>query len=280
MSYATLMLHLELGRSNAALLSLAVDLAERFQAGVIGLSACQPVAIAAAMPAGDGYIDGALIDLECKELARETNVVEAEFRAALHGRLAGPISWRSTQDYAPLVDYIAHQACAADLIITSAVRGDLFDTARAVDTGSLVMQAGRPVLVVPTNGVPLRYSHAVVAWNNSREARRAVVDALPLLGRMARVSVVEFAAEADMDDACASVADVVAWLACHRITATGVVSPSIKDDAEAICTLAQDQGADLIVAGAFGHSRLREWVLGGVTRDLLLRADRCTLLSH
>jgi nucleotide-binding universal stress UspA family protein len=276
MSYATLMLHLELGRNNAALLSLAADLAERFQAGVIGLSACQPAAIVA----GDGYIDGALIDAECKELERETERVEAEFRAALQGRLAGELSWRSTRDFAPLVDYIAHQARAADLIITGAVKGDLFDASRAVDTGSLVMQAGRPVLVMPTNGVPLTYSHALVAWTDSREARRAVADALPLLARMAKVTVVEIAAEADMGDARERVADVVAWLAGHRITATALVSPSIKDDAEALYTLAQDQGADLIVAGAYGHGRLREWVLGGVTRDLLLRADRCTLLSH
>ena len=65
MSYATLMLHLELGRSNAALLDLAVDLAERFQAGVIGVTACKP----AAFVAGDGYMDGALIDAEYRQLA-------------------------------------------------------------------------------------------------------------------------------------------------------------------------------------------------------------------
>lgn len=276
MSYATLMLHLELGRSNAALLDLAVDLAERFQAGVIGVTACKP----AAFVAGDGYMDGALIDAEYRQLAQESEIAEVEFRAALQGRLAGPLGWRSTRDYAPLVDYIAHQARAADLIVTTAVKGELFDASRAVDTGSLVMQAGRPVLVMPIAGTPLTYSHALVAWNNSREARRAVNDALPLLARMAKVTVVEIADESDMADARERVADVVAWLACHRIIATPLVSPSIEDDAEAIYTLAQDQGADLIVAGAYGHGRLREWVLGGVTRDLLLRADRCTLLSH
>lgn len=276
MSYATLMLHLELGRSNAALLTLAADMAERFQAGVIGVSACKP----AAFVAGDGYIDGALIVAECRQLAQETEVAEAEFRAALQGRVAGPLSWRSTCDYTPLVDFIAHQAGAADLILTAAVKGDLFDASHAVDTGSLVLQAGRPVLVVPTAGMPLRFDHALVASNNSREARRAVFDALPLLARMAKVSVVEVADEADMADARTRVADVVAWLAAHHIDATPLVAPSIKDDAEAIYTLAQDQGADLIVAGGYGHGRLREWVLGGVTRDLLLRADRCTLLSH
>lgn len=276
MSYATLMLHLELGRSNTTLLNLAADLAQRFQASVIGVTACRP----AAFVAGDGYLDGALIDAECQQLAHESEVAEVEFRTALRGRVDGPLGWRSTRDHAPLVDYIAHQARAADLIITSAVKGELFDASRAVDTGSLVMQAGRPVLVVPGSGVPLSYSHALVAWNNSREARRAVNDALPLLARMAKVSVVEIAAEADVDDARAHVADVVAWLAAHHIAATPLVSPSIRDDAEAIYTLAQDQGADLIVAGAYGHGRLREWVLGGVTRDLLLRADRCTLLSH
>ncbi|MEY2687771.1 MAG: hypothetical protein RL375_1969 [Pseudomonadota bacterium] len=276
MSYATLMLHLEPGRSNAALLSLAGDLAERFQAGVIGLAVGQPAAIFA----GDGFIDGALVDAEWKALDRETAALEAEFRAALQGHLAGPLSWRVARHDAPVVDDIVRQARAADLLITSAVRGDLFDATRAVDTGSLVLQAGRPVLVVPTQGAALTCRHALVAWTDSREARRAVSDALPLLARMARVTVAEVAAEADMAQARGRVADVVVWLSAHRITATPLVSPATGNDADALYALAQDQGADLLVAGAYGHGRLREWVLGGVTRDLLLRADRCTLLSH
>ena len=74
--------------------------------------------------------------------------------------------------------------------------------------------------------------------------------------------------------------DVVHWLAGHGVPAAAVASPSNGDDANSLYALAQDQGADLIVAGAYGHSRLREWVLGGVTRDLLLSQDRYSLVSH
>ena len=76
------------------------------------------------------------------------------------------------------------------------------------------------------------------------------------------------------------VEDVVGWLERHGVVAETLACRSIGEDATRLNDIAQEQNADLIVAGAYGHSRLREWVLGGVTCDLLLRADRCSLVSH
>jgi nucleotide-binding universal stress UspA family protein len=73
---------------------------------------------------------------------------------------------------------------------------------------------------------------------------------------------------------------VAVWLGRHGVIARQVAVPSRGDDANALCALAQDIGAELTVAGAYGHGRLREWVLGGVTKDLLLSKDRYSLLSH
>ena len=74
--------------------------------------------------------------------------------------------------------------------------------------------------------------------------------------------------------------DVAGWLSRHGINAECLTSPSTGDDATGLYAVAQDQGVDVIVAGAYGHSRLREWALGGMTRDLLLRANWYSLLSH
>ena len=73
---------------------------------------------------------------------------------------------------------------------------------------------------------------------------------------------------------------MVAWLRWHDVVAEPLVLASNGDDVGVLNAIAQELAADLIVAGAYGHSRLREWVLGGVTRDLLLRANRCSLVSH
>ena len=275
MSYSTLMVHLELGRSNAGVLKLAGDLADRFDAGVIGIAAYQPIQMLYA----EGYVSGQLMEDERTEIDREIAEAQALFRSALHGR-ARALEWRSAVILTPLRDYLASQARGADLLITNAASGDIFDASRAINTGELVMHVGRPVLVVPAAVDSLPLDQVLVAWKDSREARRAVADALPLLKRAAHVAVVELAPPDEMAEARAHVADVVGWLARHGVKAEGRAAPATDSDASALHAVAQDQGADLIVAGAYGHGRLREWVLGGVTKDLLLGTGRCTLISH
>lgn len=275
MTYGTLMVHLELGRSNAGLLQIAGDLAERFHASVIGIAACQPMQIVY----GDGFISGDIYEQDRQELDKEMKAAEAEFRSALQTR-AVTLEWRSTVMFTLLSDYLAREARSADLIITGIASGDLFDSSRSVNTGDLVMRAGRPVLVVPSAASKVKLDRVVVGWKDTREARRAVSDALPLLKGASHVAVVEIAVEEELAAARTQIEDVAGWLNRHGIKAECLTSPSTGDDATALYAMAQDQGADLIVAGAYGHSRLREWALGGVTRDLLLRANWCSLLSH
>jgi len=275
MTYANLMVHLELGRANAGLLRITGEIAERFNAGVIGIAARPPLT----MVYGDGYISGDLYEQDQIETAREMRAAEAEFRAALSAHV-GTLEWRSSTSFGLVADYLAAESRSADLLITGVAAGGVFDSSRAVNTGDLVMQAGRPVLTVPTAATTLPLAHVLVAWKDTREARRALSDALPLLQRATAVSVVEIAAELDLDAAHGHVADVVHWLKRHRVEARASVHRSTGDDAAALYALGQDQGIDVIVAGAYGHSRLREWVLGGVTRDLLLSANRCALVSH
>jgi nucleotide-binding universal stress UspA family protein len=276
MSYATLMVHLQPGQPNAALLKLAGDLAERFHATVTGVAVCQPMRIIY----NDGYIPGDVIDQDRRQIDIELAAAEAEFRAALTCRVSG-VEWRSAVTYVALSEYLAKEARCADLVITGVDRNaSLFDTSRHVDVGDLVMQAGRPCLIVPAATEDLALEHVVVGWKDTGETRRATRDALPFLKAAGRVTVVEIAASEEVDAAHARVRDVVGWMKRHGVNASPVVTPSTGDDAARLNAMVCEQGADLLVAGAYGHSRVREWALGGVTRDLLLRAMQCSLVSH
>ena len=275
MTYATLMVHMELGRPNTGLLEIAGDLAERFHAGLIGIAARQPLQ----MIYGDGYIAGDVYERDRDETVAELKAAELEFRTVLSARIP-VIEWRSSQTIASLADYLASEARCVDLILTGVASGDFLDASRNVNTGDLIMQAGKPVLLVPTTANSLKLDRALVAWKDTRETRLAVSDALPLLKQAKAVTVAELATEEELGNARKRVDDVVAWLSRHGVKAEGLAQLSTGDAAVALYALGQDSGADVVVAGAYGHSRFREWVLGGVTRELLLSANRCALVSH
>ena len=275
MTYATLMVHLELGRANAGLLQVVGDLAERCAAGVIGIAACQPMQMVYA----DGYVATEVYEQDNRQLQQEICAAEAEFRVALQTR-AKRLEWRSSIWATPPSDYVAREARAADLVITGVASGGLLDAPHTVRTGDLIMQVGRPVFVVPATATQLKLHRAIIGWKDTRESRRALLDALPLLKLAGQVTVVEIAAPDAMDAARSHGQDVVHWLSHHGVQSEALAQPTTGDDAVGLYTVAQDLGADVIVAGAYGHSRLIEWALGGVTRDLLLRQDFCALLSH
>jgi nucleotide-binding universal stress UspA family protein len=272
MSYPTLLLHVAIQKDNAARLAVARDLAERFDAAVIGTAACEPQPQA--------YIDGIypveVIEADKTFADEQLAAAEAEFRQAMQGR-EGRIEWRSA--LAQPGRHVARLARAADLVITGAVPPDLLaDPNWRLDPGDLAMQAGRPLLVVPEGCRRLEARTIVIGWKDTRESRRAVLDALPLARRAERVLV---ASVAEDPDAPAGVADVIAWFRSHGVVAENRSQPLFSDPASQIRTLAWDKQADLIVAGAYGHTRMREWVLGGVTHELLNgRTSQCLLLSH
>ena len=275
MSYATLMVNLVLGQPNADVLQFAGNLAQRLDAHVIGIAVSRPLPLMT----GDGYADAGIYEEILNELAVEVSQAEAEFRGAMQGSVKS-IEWRSTTSIGALPDFLADEARSADLLIKSTVSGDRLDTTRAVSTGDLLMRLGRPLLLVPPGMPTPRLDRMLVAWKDTREARRAVVDALPLLRLAREVQVVEVAAQQELALARERVGDVVAWLGRHGVQATASASVGGDDHGAVLSAITTQWGADLIVAGAYGHNRLREWVLGGVTRELLLKSERCALLSH
>ena len=176
---------------------------------------------------------------------------------------------------------IAAEARAADLVVIGShpLAEDVY---HAFDPGMVLLNAGRPVLVVP-DGLGEGYpgQRALVAWKDTREARHAVQSALPYLRMAEHIALVEVAEEVLEPAARERLNDVEKYLLRHGIAvnAKTVLHPhgSISDQ---LRNEARKEGVDLIVAGAYGHTRLGEWVFGGITRSLLQKSEVCCLFSN
>jgi nucleotide-binding universal stress UspA family protein len=280
MSYVTLMVHLDLDQENDARLSVVGDLAERFTARVIGVAAqAKPVYYTDDLD-GARFVEadrGAMED-NLAEIRERLQQAEERFRTALRGR-AKQLEWRSSiEDSIP---YIADQCRVADLLVIGKTASDEMQEPNAqINPIDLIARTGRPLLLVPLHVQTLLAQRIVVGWKDTREARRAVLDALPLLKKSQHVIVCKIDEDHDPGAAQRHVDDVVTWLANHGVSGVGMVEPLRDSPAIQLEALARQEAADLIVAGAFGHSKLREWIFGGVTRDLLAQSSCCQLLAH
>jgi nucleotide-binding universal stress UspA family protein len=277
MTYATVMVSLALDQPNEARLQVAGELAERFEAGIVGVAAAQ---FAPPLYFADGAAAQRLIDQEQASVKRCLADLEAEFRVAMKTR-SGRAEWRSAMDFP--TRFMLAQARYADIVVSGGRSPALSDAFSLASPRDLVMQAGRPLLVVPDRIKWLDLRSVLVAWKDTPEARRAVADALPILRKAKDVAIVEIPeADDERSAAMARVGDVAAWLARHGVSATARV-PEVAGSESAAVELeriAGDVGAALIVAGAYGHSRFRELILGGVTEYLVTQTARCVLLSH
>ncbi len=204
---------------------------------------------------------------------------EAEFRSALS--TVNNLQWRAQMMAGPTSHYLANQARAADLPIAANEPGErTFSSSSESEVSDLLMRAGRPILMAPPGATGLKLTRTLVCWKDSLEARQAVADALPVLTVSQAVDVGELVSEREIEPARSRVADVGDWLARHGVEGRCFATPVSGAESEHLASTAKDLEVDLIVAGAFGHSRLREWAFGGVTRELLVKAERCTLVSH
>ena len=213
MPYTSIMVHQSLDATNDFRVPIAAELARRFDARLIGVAACEvnPPAY------GDGAFAAAIVN-ELREQT-ESRLVEAanRFRASAEGKVRES-EWR--QAFAKPTTYVAQEARAADLIVAGTARDRAYiDPFTELDPGELIMQAGRPVLIVPPEAEFLEAKHILVAWKDTREARRAVLDALPLLRAANDVTVVEIVERADVGSAAHRGEDVAAWLRLHGVCA-------------------------------------------------------------
>jgi nucleotide-binding universal stress UspA family protein len=276
MNYATVMVSLTLEGSNEARLEIAGQLAERFGACAIGIAAGQfhpPLYFTT------GEQAQRVLDEGQAAIRHRLAEVESEFRAAMQKRAAA-VEWRGADDFP--TRFVLEQARAADIIIVGeSGNGTLADPFTQANPNDLLMQAGRPLLVVPNAREWLDLRSVLVAWKNTSECRRAVADALPILREAKDVTIAQIAEdEFDKSVALSGVKDVVGWLSRHGVAANSLVPDKFGNAVEQIESVASNVGAGLIVAGAYGHSRFREWVFGGVTKSLVNPSRRCSLLSR
>jgi nucleotide-binding universal stress UspA family protein len=275
MDYKTVMVGLAMDRRNDACLRVAGDVAERFGARIIGVAASD---IRPPMYFAEGDFAQKLFDEEAAAIERRLSELEAEFRASVERR-ATAVEWRSARTLP--VPYMLQQARAADILVIGARPETLVDPSAAADPSDLLMQAGRPLIVVPSTVEWLDLRSVLVAWKDVREARRAVFDALPILAAAKEVTIAEIPEQdGRRADALARVADVAAWLCGHGIAANTVVPEKAGGVTGQLQNIAANIGAGAVIAGAYGHSRFREWVLSGVTRHLATESRRCAFLSR
>lgn len=276
MTYKTVMVGLAPDRANDACLKVAGQLVKRFGAYAIGVAAGEfspPLYFTEGEEAQMVLDQGQAV---VRNLLAES---EAQFRAAMQGCEAAA-EWRSAEDFP--TRFMVRQARAADLIVVGEVAaGAPVNPFMQVNSGDLLMQTGRPVLVVPdvVNWLDLR--SVLIAWKDTPECRRAISDALPILREAKDVVVVEVIEnDAERAAALAGAEDIVSWLLRHGVIASARVAGEGNDAAAQLDAIASDLGAGLVVAGAYGHSRFREWIFGGVTKHLVNPSRRCSFLSR
>jgi nucleotide-binding universal stress UspA family protein len=275
-SYKTIIVHLDAGKRRRPRLDLACTLAQRYDARLVGLFALEREPAPVAPEAAPMLIEDMLKQrrVAAEEAAQE---FADTMRAQNYG---GKSEWCEApgDGFAGLRHYARH----ADLVVAGQPDPE-GGGVPASFSHDLVMSVGRPVLYVPFAG---RFAdcgtRVLVPWNASREAARALADALSFLRGAKAVEVITFDREKLFRPIAAlPEPDMRAHLARHGVNASVVAQPGGGIDiGSAILSRAADTGADLIVMGAYSHSRARELVLGGATRTLFRSMTVPTLMSH
>ena len=279
MTYATLIVQADADEDGRARIALAAGLARQFDALLIGLAARDLMPPMTAPMAGPVAV-ATLLANEEREIRTYLQAAEQQFRdvATTENQRC---AWRSAMNDPARV--FTRESRIADLLVVGRKPESAgSQPSRHLDPGDVVMRAGRPVLIVPPGLSHLDAAHVIVAWKDSREARRAVADALPLLKRATSVLVLEICdVNDDQEKAKGAADDVVDYLSRHGVDASAETRLLREGSVSAELLLAAEhRGAELVVAGGYAHSRFQEWVFGGLTKALLGHFPKCCLLSH
>lgn len=284
MGYKSILVYVDGGKGHEAVIETGLGLADAFDAHVTGLNVYLPSYQAYAYYGEFPAWDGGAMEREDEEARLLAERLHERFKACC--QRFGSIStceWRFMQS--EIAQGLALNARYADLVVMGHKEpGDELSRGSADLPAQVALASSRPVLVTPgaeaAQTVPGR--HILLAWNASREATRAATAALPLLKRAERVTVVVVHDGRRMDSAHGDEpgADIALYLARHGVaTEVNQLARNGAEVSEVLLRAVAEQGADLLCMGAYGHSRLRELVLGGTTRDVLRRMSVPTLLA-
>lgn len=277
--FRRLLLPVVLGRIDAPALRVAGALAGSFDAELrvlVGLSTVSP------LMAGWEYFPAGVYDTMAETARAASSALARDVRALLaatgapHDVIEGGSLWLTPAEQA-----LPH-AFVADLIVHGRTAQPQ-DAERSL-FAALLLSSGRPLLLVPPGEPPTALERIVVAWKPTREAARALHDALPLLQRAHSVDLLTVGSSPDaaagLRRDCEQADALVAHLALHGVTATTSRVNRGDGTSQAILAFARERSAELIVAGGYGRSRVSEQVFGGVTRVLFEHAEVPVLFSH
>jgi nucleotide-binding universal stress UspA family protein len=277
MAFKTIAVHADLSKHAAARIGVAADLANAHRAHLIGVAA---TGVSRFMyPEAGAPLARTVAAPFSADLREHAGQALASFSAIAADKAVASHETRLVADD-PEGALIA-MSRFADLIVLSQsdpqhqVAGAVRELPEYV-----TLNIARPVLLVPFAGMPRRLDGTVmVAWDGSVEASRALHHSLPLLGLASAVLVAQFASEGE-DVLAGHANDLLAWLGRHGVHATIHELRAGIGDGDSLLSFAADREADLIVMGAYGHSRLRELLLGGVTRTMLDQMTVPVLMAH
>lgn len=278
MSYKTIVAHADESRHAPQRIRIAAALAAEHGAHLVGVASTG--VSRAVFPEGYHAQPGSL-EASYFEPLQQAAARALEQFGALAGEAGVSFEKRLVCDLAS--EALARQGRFADLVV---VNQDDLDEALSETAGRIpeyvAFTCARPVLVAPcAQGAAGPARHVLVAWNGSKEASAALLAAIPILRRAARVTMVSFrpARDAGLDDA-ASRSDLAAFLARHKVQAGFVASEHRIGGGKVLLRLAAQEAYDLMVIGCYGHSQFRELFLGGVTRTLLREAAIPVLMAR
>lgn len=276
-AYQQVLVHLDATPSAPARLAAARGIAQEHGAALAALYAVVPVYLELPYPPdGAPAIGASLLDVEAERRAATRRMFDASMRGP------GPIAtWAETSEV-PSVGAFISQAFHADLLVLG--QHDPGDAGTGVPPDfpeSVVLGSGRPALVVPYAATRRATGGCVaIAWKETREAARAVTAAMPLLQRAGRVHVLAWEEEPPLE-VTGHRLDLDGYLRLHGVEPTWHRGGRVPQRfGEILLSQVSDLGADLLVMGCYGHSRAREWVLGGATRTILRSMTLPVLMAH
>ena len=276
MGYKTILVHIAPGKRCSLRVDVSLRLAQQHDAHLVALHAVTQFEVSGYVMAEVGP---ALIESQKNAAAAEMARSQREFTEQATAAGLRNFEWRTAAD--DPADAMTMHARYADLAVIG--QTDTSDGSNIADDfpERLVLSAGRPVLILPSVGSFSSIGKRIlVAWNASREATRAVTDAIPLLRLADRVHVMAVNPRHGEHGKVPG-ADIGLYLARHGVRVEVKTDSGAEIDVgNELLSRAADLDADLIVMGGYGHSRLKEWVLGGATRTILESMTAPVLMSH
>jgi nucleotide-binding universal stress UspA family protein len=279
MMFKTILVHLDDSPRSAQRLGVVIRLATDFRSRLVGMYVVPTPELSPSLAA---LLPAEVVERRFQETGEAQQQAETLFRQAASAAGLTAIEWRAPAG-SPIDTAVAHARCADLTVIGQGDPGSADSVFTAQLAGTVVLAAGRPTLIVPYVGARATLGQNVlVAWDGGREASRAIADAMPILASARQVTVMSIHAGAEERAADApSRSRLAAYLDSHGIDAQ-IHDDDIADISvgDFILSRAADLGIDLIVMGAYAHTRLRDLVLGGVTRTMLQSMTVPVLMSH